>query len=90
MANKPVVAETKKQEKRIAEGVGPKGQIRQVTGAVVDVQFDEHLPEILNALETENQGSRLVLEVAQLSDTGNSLLMNEKIQVKRCLPSTTL
>jgi F-type H+-transporting ATPase subunit beta len=34
-------------------------------GAVVDVQFDGHLPEILNALETKNQGQRLVLEVAQ-------------------------
>jgi F-type H+-transporting ATPase subunit beta len=34
-------------------------------GAVVDVQFDGHLPEILNALETDNQGKRLVLEVAQ-------------------------
>jgi F-type H+-transporting ATPase subunit beta len=34
-------------------------------GAVVDVQFDDHLPEILNALETKNQGQRLVLEVAQ-------------------------
>ena len=43
----------------------PKGRISQVIGAVVDVQFDEHLPEILNALETENQGNRLVLEVAQ-------------------------
>ncbi|KAB2911809.1 MAG: F0F1 ATP synthase subunit beta [Hyphomicrobiaceae bacterium] len=41
------------------------GRIRQVMGAVVDVQFDGHLPEILNALETRNQGSRLVLEVAQ-------------------------
>ncbi|MEM9010163.1 MAG: F0F1 ATP synthase subunit beta [Pseudomonadota bacterium] len=41
------------------------GKIQQVIGAVVDVQFDEHLPEILNALETENQGNRLVLEVAQ-------------------------
>ena len=41
------------------------GRIRQVTGAVVDVQFDDHLPAILNALETTNQGSRLVLEVAQ-------------------------
>ena len=66
MARKsPVVAETKKQEKRIAEGVGPKGHVRQVMGAVVDVQFDDHLPEILNALETENHGNRLVLEVAQ-------------------------
>jgi len=41
------------------------GRIRQVTGAVVDVQFDDHLPAILNALETNNHGSRLVLEVAQ-------------------------
>jgi F-type H+-transporting ATPase subunit beta len=65
MAKKPVVAETKKQEKRIAEGKGAKGHIRQVTGAVVDVQFDENLPQILNALETDNHGTRLVLEVAQ-------------------------
>ncbi len=41
------------------------GKITQVIGAVVDVQFDGHLPEILNALETQNQGNRLVLEVAQ-------------------------
>ncbi|WP_127090193.1 F0F1 ATP synthase subunit beta [Aquabacter cavernae] len=43
----------------------PTGRITQVIGAVVDVQFDTHLPEILNALETTNQGNRLVLEVAQ-------------------------
>ncbi len=41
------------------------GKITQVIGAVVDVQFEDHLPEILNALETENNGARLVLEVAQ-------------------------
>ncbi|MGE0056112.1 MAG: F0F1 ATP synthase subunit beta [Hyphomicrobium sp.] len=41
------------------------GKIRQVTGAVVDVQFDGELPAILNSLETQNQGQRLVLEVAQ-------------------------
>ena len=41
------------------------GRITQVIGAVVDVQFDEHLPSILNALETDNNGARLVLEVAQ-------------------------
>ncbi|MDX5360649.1 MAG: F0F1 ATP synthase subunit beta, partial [Alphaproteobacteria bacterium] len=41
------------------------GRITQVTGPVVDVKFDGHLPEILNALETENNGQRLVLEVAQ-------------------------
>jgi len=43
----------------------PTGRITQVIGAVVDVKFDEHLPEILNALETTNGGNRLVLEVAQ-------------------------
>src|ERR1700741_1263391 len=41
------------------------GHITQVIGAVVDVHFDGHLPAILNALETTNQGNRLVLEVAQ-------------------------
>src|SRR5579864_7457309 len=41
------------------------GQVSQVMGAVVDVQFHGHLPAILNALETENRGQRLVLEVAQ-------------------------
>jgi len=41
------------------------GKITQVIGAVVDVQFDGHLPQILNALETDNNGKRLVLEVAQ-------------------------
>lgn len=41
------------------------GRIAQVIGAVVDVHFDDELPEILNALETTNQGNRLVLEVAQ-------------------------
>ena len=46
-------------------GANATGRITQVIGAVVDVQFDGHLPEILNALETQNQGNRLVLEVAQ-------------------------
>ncbi|GAA0862889.1 F0F1 ATP synthase subunit beta [Sphingopyxis soli] len=41
------------------------GRVAQVIGAVVDVQFDGPLPAILNALETENNGNRLVLEVAQ-------------------------
>ncbi|TIM80150.1 MAG: F0F1 ATP synthase subunit beta, partial [Mesorhizobium sp.] len=44
---------------------GLAGKVRQVIGAVVDVQFGEHLPAILNALETSNVGNRLVLEVAQ-------------------------
>ena len=37
----------------------------QIIGAVVDVQFDDHLPAILNAITTENNGKTLVLEVAQ-------------------------
>ena len=41
------------------------GRVSQVIGAVVDVEFDGVLPAILNALETENNGNRLVLEVAQ-------------------------
>ena len=41
------------------------GQVAQVIGAVVDVQFKGALPAILNALETDNNGNRLVLEVAQ-------------------------
>ena len=41
------------------------GIITQVIGAVVDVKFEEHLPEINSALECDNNGNRLVLEVAQ-------------------------
>ena len=41
------------------------GKVTQVIGAVVDVQFSDHLPAILNALETDNNGNRLILEVAQ-------------------------
>src|SRR6201991_4581050 len=41
------------------------GKVTQVLGAVVDVQFDGELPAILNALTVDNQGKRLVLEVAQ-------------------------
>jgi len=41
------------------------GKISQVMGAVVDVKFDGELPQILNALEVDNHGNRLILEVAQ-------------------------
>lgn len=41
------------------------GRITQVIGAVVDVQFDGELPNIMNALKTSNNGSELILEVAQ-------------------------
>ena len=41
------------------------GKVTQVTGAVIDVQFDGDLPAILNAVTTQNQGQTLVMEVAQ-------------------------
>ncbi|MBX3570712.1 MAG: F0F1 ATP synthase subunit beta, partial [Rhizobiaceae bacterium] len=50
---------------KAAAASGAQGKVRQVIGAVVDVAFEDHLPAILNALETDNQGNRLVLEVAQ-------------------------
>ena len=43
----------------------PQGKVVAVIGAVVDVQFDDALPPILNALEVQNRTPRLVLEVAQ-------------------------
>src|ERR1700760_3791510 len=49
----------------MAEAGKAVGRVSQVIGAVVDVSFDDHLPAILNALEVDNNGSRLVLEVAQ-------------------------
>merc|ERR1712216_219595 len=47
-----------------ATGVG-QGRISQVIGAVVDVQFDNELPNILNSLEVQDHDIRVVLEVAQ-------------------------
>ena len=41
------------------------GKITQVIGAVVDVQFGNDLPQILNALTTDNNGKMLTMEVAQ-------------------------
>jgi F-type H+-transporting ATPase subunit beta len=54
-------------EEKMANATATKqtGRVTQVMGAVVDVRFDGHLPAILNALETDNHGNRLVLEVAQ-------------------------
>ncbi len=49
----------------MAQGKNLVGKITQVMGPVVDVQFEGDLPSILNAIETDNHGNRLVLEVAQ-------------------------
>merc|ERR1712226_908322 len=51
--------------KAAAAAAGAKGRIVAVIGAVVDVQFDEGLPPMLNALEVEGRSPRLILEVAQ-------------------------
>src|SRR6266852_5449510 len=50
----------------------PTGHITQVIGAVVDVQFEGHLPAILNELESKNQGHRLV-RGQEVSDTGQPI-----------------
>ena len=41
------------------------GKIIQIIGAVIDVSFDGELPEIYTALQVDNQGNKLILEVAQ-------------------------
>ena len=51
--------------KAVTSAAGALGKVTQVIGAVVDVSFEGELPPILNALETNNGGNRLVLEVAQ-------------------------
>ena len=64
-AKKPAARKTAAKKPAAKAASGPVGKVSQVIGAVVDVQFTDHLPEILNALETDNNGQRLVLEVAQ-------------------------
>ena len=63
---KAAAAKVKKTEKK-ERGTGHLGHISQVTGAVVDVRFDnvDELPNIMTALECDNHGKKLVLEVAQ-------------------------
>lgn len=51
--------------KPAAKGKMATGRVVAVIGAVVDVQFDDDLPPILNALEVQNRSPRLVLEIAQ-------------------------
>ena len=58
-------------EAAAAKSAAIRGRIVAVIGAVVDVQFDDDLPPILNALEVKNRTPRLVLEVAQHLGTSN-------------------
>jgi F-type H+/Na+-transporting ATPase subunit beta len=61
----PLETEVKESRAMDKEMSNKFGRVTQVMGAVVDVQFEGELPEIMNALETDNHGNRLVLEVAQ-------------------------
>src|SRR3954467_15870803 len=58
-------AAAQKVEATATPATGGAGKVSQVIGAVVDVTFDDHLPAILNALETDHVSSRLVLDGAQ-------------------------
>lgn len=61
------------------------GRIVAVIGAVVDVQFDEGLPPILNALEVQGRDTRLVLEVAQhLGERSSAGMQGEIEPSRRC------
>jgi len=66
------------------------GKIARVIGAVVDVKFEGNLPKILDALEVDNQGNRLVLEVAQHlgENTVRTIAMDSSEGLVRGLPVT--
>ncbi len=68
------------------------GKVSQVIGAVVDVEFDGALPAILNALELDNNGNRLVLEVAQHlgENTVRTIAMDSTEGLVRDQPVTDL
>jgi hypothetical protein len=53
------------QQQPVQASKGAKGRVVSVIGAVVDVQFDEQLPPILNALQVDGRQPKLILEVAQ-------------------------
>ena len=68
--------------KAAAETATGKGRVVSVIGAVVDVQFDEEPPSILNALEVKGRTPKLVLEVAQ--HLGQYLFLKHQI-LQRCI-----
>ncbi|MEE3295101.1 MAG: F0F1 ATP synthase subunit beta, partial [Pseudomonadota bacterium] len=61
------------------------GKVVQIMGAVVDVKFENHLPSILEALEIEQDGNKLVLEVAQHlgENTVRTIAMDKTEGLKR-------
>ena len=71
-----------RQSVRYASNAGLSGKVVAVIGPVVDVQFDEGRPPILNALEVPGRENRLVLEVAQHlgQNTVRTIAMHCQIQ----------
>ena len=67
MVKSKVKSGLENKELKMKEVTEKQGKITQIISAVVDVRFDDgvRLPNILNALECDNNGTRLVLEVAQ-------------------------
>lgn len=61
----PLIAAAAVSVKSATTSTRSKGRIVAVIGAVVDVQFDEGLPPILNSLEVQGRKSKLILEVSQ-------------------------
>ena len=68
-----------------------KGKITQIIGAVVDVNFESDLPEIYTALEVNNSGNKLILEVAQHLGENDvrTIAMDATEGLKSCLLYTS-
>ncbi len=64
------------QKQPVQASKGAKGRVVSVIGAVVDVQFDEQLPPILNALQVDGRQPKLILEVAQHLGIENKIKTN--------------
>ncbi len=67
-----------------------KGKITQIIGAVIDVEFEENIPEIYNALEITNNDKKIVLEVEQhlSKDTVRCVAMDSTDGLKRGMEVT--
>ena len=72
------------QEYAAAASSKNQGKVLAVIGAVVDVQFEDGLPEILNALDVAGREPRLILEVAQhLGENTVSITLFYRMQIYR-------
>src|SRR3546814_17264254 len=85
VARKKAATEAAAPVATLSSGTNIVGQISQVIGAVIDVTFPDRLPALLSALETDNNGQRLVLEVAQHlgENTIRTLAMDRTVGLTR-------